>query len=133
MNLEKVYTDLSPAQREARRQPAYFTRLQTFYPKQDKNMTAQFVFGTMVEIAIPILKSYHSDLFHDVEELQKRNWKKTQTFFYCVGPCGTQIVDKLSDAKMLQGYGREHTYMFRYVSHPTLKGCFQLIVEEVRD
>lgn len=128
METEKVYTDLSPAQREAQARPAFFTRLQTFYPKQDKNMTAQFVFGAMVEIATPILEAYHSDLFHDVENLQGRDWKYAQVFYYCVGKCGTNIMDKTWEAYSLQRHGREHIYMFNYAKHPTMKGCFLLSV-----
>lgn len=129
MSLEKVYTDLSPAQREAQSPPApFFTRLQTFYPNQAKGATAQFVFGVMVEIATPILEAYHSDLFHDVENLQERDWSKAQVFYYCVGHCGTNIVDRLWEAYSLQRHGREHIYMFNFTNHTTMKGCFQLSV-----
>lgn len=135
MEQEKVYTDLSPAQRKAQTPPhpvAHFTSLQTFYDRQDKS-AAQFVFGTMVEIATPILEAYHSDLFHDVVELQKRDWTQPMIFYYCVGKCGTNIVDTLSDAKNLQKHGRENVYVFTYSYHPKLKRCFQLAVVKTTD
>jgi hypothetical protein len=133
VNLEKVYTDLSPEQRKAQTvpQPTGFTRLQTFYDKQDKDMTAQFVFGTMVEIATPILEAYHSDLYHDAIELKGRDWRKEQIFLYCVGKCGTNIVEKLTEAETLKKHGRENVFAFNYTRHPSLKKCFQLEVVKV--
>jgi len=130
MNLEKVHSDLTAVQLNQKAKAAWSTLRRTLYsPKQNP----QYVFGYMAEIAFPILEAYHSDLYHDVENLQARNWGEAQVFYYCVGKCGTNVMDKLSDAKALQRHGRENVYKFTYTHHPKFKEIFQLTIERMPD
>jgi len=128
MNLQKVHSDLTADQLNKKRWDAWTPKRRTLYkPHQNP----QYVFGCMAEIAFPILEAYHSDLYHDAENLQARNWKEAQVFYYCVGKNGTNVADKLSDAEALQGYGRENVYKFTYTHHPKFKEIFQLVIERM--
>lgn len=128
MNLEKVHSDLTADQLNQKAMAAWSTLRRTLYsPRQNP----QYVFGYMAEIAFPILEGFHSDLYHDVENLQTRNWEEAQVFYYCVGKNGTNVMDKLSDAESLQRNGRENVYKFTYTHHLKFKEIFQLLIERM--
>lgn len=133
MGIEKVHTDMTAVELNEKAWAAFGDMRPHTHVLSKPDLNPQAVFGYMVELAMPILEAYHSDLYHDVENLQERNWENAQIFYYCFGKCGTNILDKLSTARMVQKHGREYLYKFTYTYHPRFKDVFQLTIERVLD
>jgi len=128
LKLEKVHSDLTAVQLNELAFNFWSRKEHTLF---NLDITPQTIFGYMVELALPIVESYFSDLYHDVEEIQRRDWSNPQIFYYCIGPCGTNMVDNRTEAEMYQGHGRETAYKMTYTYHPKYKKAFQLIIERL--
>lgn len=67
------------------------------------------LFGEMVKRAIPVVKEYHSDLFHDVHWLEENVTGET-TFDFLVRTSGTNLGES---ARIMQEIGAPGGVMYR--------------------
>lgn len=58
------------------------------------HMPKSIIFGKMIELALPIVKSYHSDFYHDVMWLEALP-ERSVTIYYTVRETGTWISTEL--------------------------------------
>lgn len=63
------------------------------------------LFGELVKLAVPVIKAYHSDLFHDAIWLTEHVKGPEFTFYYSIDDCGTLIGTEL---KLV--LARDHRY-----------------------
>lgn len=131
LNLEKVHSDLTAEQLNQNAKQAVLHTEQHTQTLYDGNQNAQFIFAHLVQIAMPILEAYYSDLYHDAQYLEAADLEKPQTFFYLVGKNGTTWADNYEQAISLSKHGRPHIFRLKYAKHPRLKKAFTLKVKKV--
>ena len=93
----------------------------------------QQVFGLLAQIAMKHVEAYFSDLYHDVTNINLRDWTKPQTFFYAVGDCGTDMNSDYAGIMLRVKSGRPNLYKITYAYHPRLKDSFTLKAVVVYD
>lgn len=59
------------------------------------------VFGRLLNLGLPLLTHYHSDLYHDALWLQEHLKGPSMVFFFGIRPTGTSIG---RDVKLVRGY-----------------------------
>lgn len=128
MEIEKVHTDLTAEQlnQNAKQKELHKGLKETFHGTDN----AALIFAHLLDIARPILKSFHSDMYHDAMYLQAADLTKEQVFFFLVGENGTTWADNYAQAISLSQCNRPHIFRLSYKKHPSMKNAFILTVKK---
>jgi len=132
MEIEKVHTDLTAEQlnQNAKQKELHKGLKLTLHGTDNPAL----IFAHLVNVAMPILEAFHSDLYYDAMYLKEADLTKEQIFFYLVGKNGTTWADNYAQAISLSQHGRPHIFRLTYkksAEYKYSKDVFTLTLKKV--